>query len=157
MKSYHLDPEKFNKEKRNITGIYGFIMFILTGIFVWMVWKKEINMSSLLILVAFLAMLVHTAYRSVKQRKQFFEGYRLELDENKLSQSQPNFPELIINRDEIKSVLENRSGLIISTTKAPNVLGITKDLRDEDYQEIKKILLSWVSIAKSESQDDENL
>lgn len=151
MKTYRLDPQKFAKEKRSIVFLYGIIILILLIIFILVFLKNELNVFTLLLMLVLVGMLIYTAIRSVKQRRLFFEGYLLELDDNQLRQIQPGYPELIINRNEIQSIQEIHSGLIISTQKAVRLLGITKDLPDQDYQEIKAVLTSWLPNSSSDS------
>lgn len=91
-----------------------------------------------------LLFIAYSSYRAIKQRKQFWDEYKLEIGEKVLVQNQPRYPELRINSEDINSIVEKKFGLVISTTKYNNLLGITKDLPDADYLEVKEILQDWL-------------
>lgn len=145
MSVYQLDPNKVKKQLRNITMLYSAVSFVFILLFVLFVVIKGFDLSLFLFLLVLLGLMVYTASRSIKQRKQFFLGYKLEVGEDSLSQSQVGYKDLIIQKQELDSILESKFGMILSTKSTRHILGITKNLSDQDYQQVRKILFDWLS------------
>ncbi len=145
MSVYQLDPNKVKKQLRNITMLYSAVSFVFILLFVLFVVIKGFDLSLFLFLLVLLGLMVYTASRSIKQRKQFFLGYKLEVGEDSLSQSQVGYKDLIIQKQELDSILESKFGMILSTKSARHILGITKNLSDQDYQQVRKVLFDWLS------------
>jgi len=145
MSVYQLDPNKVKKQLRNITMLYSAVSFVFILLFVLFVVIKGFDLSLFLFLMVLLGLMVYTASRSIKQRKQFFLGYKLEVGEDSLSQSQVGYKDLIIQKQELDSILESKFGMILSTKSARHILGITKNLSDQDYQQVRKVLFDWLS------------
>ena len=145
MSVYQLDPNKVKKQLRNITMLYSAVSFVFILLFVLFVVIKGFDLSLFLFLMVLLGLMVYTAMRSIKQRKRFFLGYKLEVGEDSLSQSQVGYKDLIIQKEELDSILESKFGMILSTKSARHILGITKNLSDQDYQQVRKVLFDWLS------------
>lgn len=145
MKLYGLDKTKLNIEINSIIRIYGFVILALVLLFIFLVTQGNVNPISFLLMVVMPVLVIYTANRSINQRKQLYEGYQLELDDQTLKRIQPGFEDLIIHRAEVKSVAESPLGLIVTTEKSANLLAVARELSDQDYNEIKKILSGWVS------------
>lgn len=145
MPVYFLDPTKTKKEIHSIRILYGVIALVLLLLFVIFVIKKGVDLSLLLFLIVLLGLLIYTARRSIRQRKQFHEGYQLELTSDSLTQSQPGFKDLTIQKSELNSILESKFGLVLSTKSARNSVGITKKLPDDAYQQLRSVLYDWLS------------
>jgi len=145
MSVFQLDPVKIKKQLRNIVILYSAVSFVFILLFVLFVVIKGFDLSLFLFLMVLLGLMVYTAMRSIKQRKQFFLGYKLEVGEDSLSQSQVGYKDLIIQKQELDSILESKFGMILSTKSARHILGITKNLSDQDYQQVRKVLFDWLS------------
>lgn len=143
MKTYRLDPLKFSKQIRNIFLLYGISGAVMVIIILWLNKGKATFSSMVWLIPIVLVLFGYSAYRAYKQRKQFWEGFLIQMDDEKLIQTQPRYPDLTIKHDEIISAVEGKFGLVISTHKYCNLLAISKDLPDADYAEIKAILTSW--------------
>jgi len=145
MSVFQLDPVKVKKQLRNIVILYSAVSFVFILLFVLFVVIKGFDLSLFLFLMVLLGLMVYTAMRSIKQRKRFFLGYKLEVGEDSLSQSQVGYKDLIIQKQELDSILESKFGMILSTKSARHILGITKNLSDQDYQQVRKVLFDWLS------------
>jgi len=145
MSVFQLDPVKIKKQLRNIVILYSAVSFVFILLFVLFVVIKGFDLSLFLFLMVLLGLMVYTAMRSIKQRKRFFLGYKLEVGEDSLSQSQVGYKDLIIQKEELDSILESKFGMILSTKSARHILGITKNLSDQDYQQVRKVLFDWLS------------
>jgi len=148
MKTYRLDQAKFSKTKKSIILLYGITGVLMIIAAVWMNWERivEKDLFSMIVVPLLIGLLVYSAIRAIKQRREYWDNYKLEIDEEGLTQMQARFPDLHINKDEITNLREGKFGLIISSEKYRDLLGITRNLKDEDYQEVKSILESWLLI-----------
>lgn len=159
MKTYRLDPAKLTKTKTSIILLYGITGVLMIIAAVWMNWERIVDkdLFSIIVIPLIIGLLVYSAIRAIKQRKEYWDNYKLEINDNGLTQMQPRFPDLHINSDEITNLREGKFGLIISSEKYRDLLGITKNLRDEDYQEVKAILETWLltSLDKKIEKPDE--
>ncbi|MCJ7694517.1 MAG: hypothetical protein MUO40_03740 [Anaerolineaceae bacterium] len=157
MKTYRLDQAKFTQTKKSIILLYGITGVLMIIVAVWMNWERivEKDLFSIIVVPLLLGLLVYSALRAIKQRKEYWDDYKLEIDENGLTQTQPRFPDLHISNDEITNLREGKFGLIISSEKYRDLLGVTKNLGDENYQEVKTILESWLSVSKDNETLDE--
>jgi hypothetical protein len=146
MKRYQLDPGKLSKTKMNIILLYGITAVIMVIIIVWLSWEKlmEKDLLSMVVIPIMLGLFVYSAVRAIRQREAFWKSYELMIDENGLTQKQPLFPDLYISKNEVISIKEEKFGLVVSSEKYNNLLGITKNLSDADYEEVKSILTSWI-------------
>ena len=153
MKTYTLDQSNLDKEKKSIMLMYGITLLVLVAIAVSINWGRD-TMQSLVWLIPLMAgMYVFMGFRSYKQRKDFYQGYKLELTEDMLIQNQPRMRELKFALADITNVEVQKKGLLISIKQAKNVLGVSKDtMKVEDYEELKDTLLDWVKQNSSESE-----
>ena len=153
MKTYTLDQSNLDKEKKSIMLMYGITLLVLVAIAVSINWGRD-TMQSLVWLIPLMAgMYVFMGFRSYKQRKDFYQGYRLDLTEDMLIQNQPRMRELKFALADITNVEVQKKGLLISIKQAKNVLGVSKDtMKVEDYEELKDTLLDWVKQNSSESE-----
>ncbi|MFH1446043.1 MAG: hypothetical protein ABIG43_01355 [Chloroflexota bacterium] len=147
MKTYKLDPEKFSKARRSII-----LLYILTGIILiiaalWMNWKQlsTNGIMSLMVIPLIVVLFGFSAWRAVKQRQQHWQEYTLQIGDDSIVQNQPRMPDLHIKSSDITDVRETKFGLVLSTERYRNLFGISKDLRAEDYEEVKAKLMSWVA------------
>ena len=153
MKTYTLDQSNLDKEKKSSMLMYGITLLVLVAIAVSINWGRD-TMQSLVWLIPLMAgMYVFMGFRSYKQRKDFYQGYRLDLTEDMLIQNQPRMRELKFALADITNVEVQKKGLLISIKQAKNVLGVSKDtMKVEDYEELKDTLLDWVKQNSSESE-----
>jgi len=153
MKTYTLDQSNLDKEKKSIMLMYGITLLVLVAIAVSINWGRD-TMQSLVWLIPLMAgMYVFMGFRSYKQRKDFYQGYKLELTEDMLIQNQPRMRELKFALADITNVEVQKKGLLISIKQAKNVLGVSKDtMKVDDYEELKDTLLDWVKQNSSESE-----
>ena len=153
MKTYTLDQSNLDKEKKSIMLMYGITLLVLVAIAVSINWGRD-TMQSLVWLIPLMAgMYVFMGFRSYKQRKDFYQGYKLELTEDMLIQNQPRMRELKFSLADITNVEVQKKGLLISIKQAKNVLGVSKDtMKVDDYEELKDTLLDWVKQNSSESE-----
>lgn len=153
MKTYTLDQSNLDKEKKSIMLMYGITLLVLVAIAVSINWGRD-TMQSLVWLIPLMAgMYIFMGFRSYKQRKDFYQGYKLELTEDMLIQNQPRMRELKFALADITNVEVQKKGLLISIKQAKNVLGVSKDtMKVEDYEELKDTLLDWVKQNSSESE-----
>jgi hypothetical protein len=150
MKRYQLDPGKLSTTKKNITLLYGITALIMVIIIVWLSWEKlmEKDLLSIVVIPLMLGLFIYSAVRAIRQREAFWKAYELIIDENGLTQKQPQFPDLNISKNEVISIKEEKFGLVVSTEKYNNLLGITKNLSDADFEAVKSILTSWIKPEK---------
>ena len=153
MKTYTLDQSNLDKEKKSIMLMYGITLLVLVAIAVSINWGRD-TMQSLVWLIPLMAgMYVFMGFRSYKQRKDFYQGYKLDLTEDMLIQNQPRMRELKFSLADITNVEVQKKGLLISIKQAKNVLGVSKDtMKVDDYEELKDTLLDWVKQNSSESE-----
>jgi len=157
MRTYLLDPEKLKKTKKSIYLLYGISALVMVAIIIWLSWEKIMakDLLSILVIPLMLGLFLYSAVRAIRQREAFWKFYELSIDQDTLTQKQPNFPELHIGKDEVISLKEEKFGLVVSTEKYSNLLGITRNLREEDYQEVKELLNTWVNANKSQSLESD--
>lgn len=145
MKTYRLDPAKLPRQRRNIILLYlisGALMVALT----FYINRNQQTMSSVVWLIPLIFLLFgYSGYRALEMRKQFWQDYALTLDENGVTQEQPNTPDLRFRRQDLTAVKENRFGLLLSIRQARNILSISHDLKEMDYLEVKTTLERWLA------------
>ncbi len=146
MKVYRLDPEKFSKARRSIILLYIITGIVLIIAAVWMNWEQlsTSGFMSLMIIPLIVVLFGFSAWRAIKQRQQHWQEYILQIDDDSIIQSQPRMPELRVKSSDITAVRETKFGLVLSTERYRNLFGISKDLRDEDYEDVKAKVMSWV-------------
>lgn len=153
MKTYTPDQTQLAKEKKSIILMYGITLLILIAIAVSINWGRETMRSLLWLIPMMIAMYVFMGIRSYKQRKAFYEGYKLEVSDDTLIQNQPRMSELKFPLSDITNVEVQKKGMLISIKQARNVLGISKDVMKEgDYEELKTLLTSWAERNTTQSE-----
>lgn len=147
MKTYLLDPQKLEKTKRNVALLYGVTALVMLVIIMWLSWENLMAMDwfSIMVIPFMLALFIFSGIRAVKQRKDFWAKYKLTISEDTLTQSQPRFPDLNIHKSEVVALKEEKYGLLISTEKYQNLLAITRNLQDIEYEEVKTTLYGWLA------------
>ena len=147
MKTYLLDPQKLRKTKKSVALLYGVTGAVMLAIILWLSWENIMarDWFSIAVVPLMVGLFIFSGARAVKQRTEFWNKYKLDISENTLTQSQPRFPDLTIERSEVVGLKEEKYGLLISTEKYQNLLAITKNLSDTDYEEVKALLTEWYS------------
>ncbi len=145
MKTYHLDPEKFPRIRRNI--ILTYIFLSLLGLAIVYLYIGAPLFGSAWTLIPFVLVVFAAAgWYTLYERQKYWEQYELTLTPEDLKISAHKSPDIRISKDKITAVREVRQGLILSNPQKENWLLIPKDLPDNDYAAVKKILESWVSL-----------
>lgn len=158
-KTYRLDPKQLEKQKKNIVLLYGIAGIISGGLMFYSQSRNNAGNNPWLLIGLMLALLVFFGYRSYKQRAQLWDGYLLTLNEEGLTQSQPDYPESHLPFAKISSVEEGKDGLWISTAQGNRVFIIPIFLKPEDYSELTTIVREKLPLAPDEeaNPDDEDL
>lgn len=142
MKTFHLDPEKFPKVRRNIIVTYVFLA--LAGLGVVYLNIRDALFGSAWVLIPFVLLLFAGAgLIAIRQQKKFWEEFELTFTNNALHYAAPKSIHMKIQKSEITGVREVRQGLILSTTEKENTLLISKHLSDSDFGEVKRKLEQW--------------
>lgn len=142
-KTYRLDQKQFERQKRNIfllytgTAIVTIIVLLLTQRF------TGSSASPWMIIGLILILLVFIGLRSLRQRRELWDEYLLTVSEDKLTQSQPNYPDIEVRLKDITSVEETKEGLYLSSKQGNRVFGIPRQLKEEDYQEIRALFAAY--------------
>lgn len=142
-KTYRLDQKQFERQKRNIfllytgTAIVTIIVILLTQRF------TGSSASPWMIIGLILILLVFIGLRSLRQRRELWDEYLLTVSEDKLTQSQPNYPDIEVRLKDITSVEETKEGLYLSSKQGNRVFGIPRQLKEEDYQEIRALFAAY--------------
>lgn len=155
-KSYRLDPKQLGKQKRNIILIYG-ISGLIAGITMFLSQRAQgVDRKPWLIIVLVIILLAYFGYRSYRQRVELWDGYRLTLDEQGLTLSQPGYPDSSLPLGKITSVEEGREGLWISTQQGKRVFIVPVLLSTEDYDEVCGVVRQSVkAIVNPEEKESE--
>ena len=142
MKTYQLDPEKFPRIRRNI--ILSYIFLALIGLGVVYLYIREDLFGQAWTLIPFVCLVfIAGGWFALRQRRKYWEEFRLRIKDDALYFQAPNLPEARIQRKYITGVKEVRNGLILATPGRANTLLVPRDLPDEDFQEIKGIFEEW--------------
>jgi len=142
LKVYRLDPEKFSRVQRNIILTYCFLCFVGLGIVY--LYLREALFDSAWPLIPFVVLLFSIAgWAALRKRWKDWEALSLTITDNRLVYIVPKMPELTLKKADITGVRQVRQGMIVSTRLRKNTLLISKDLRDEDYSAVRKILEKW--------------
>lgn len=144
MKKYRLDPNKLPKQKATILKIYGITFLIMVVVALALNWGQESINSMIWMIPLMLALFGYSGYQAYKQRKLLWDEYSLEIFDDYLLQNQPKYPELKLSKGDLINLEEKRYGLLISAKQGKNILVITKDMVDEEYEEVKAIFTEWM-------------
>jgi len=144
LKTYYLDSSKLSKQIRGIFLLYGITGVIaLIAIFITQRVSDNPNPPWLVITVI-PVLIVFVASRSIHQRKELWENYSLTLEEASLVQSQPDSPDTKIALASVTGIEEKKDGLYLSSNQGNRIFGIPRQLKDEDYDELRLMLRNLV-------------
>jgi len=142
VKTYHLDPEKFPKVRRNIIITYIFLAMAGLGV-VYLNIRGSLFGSAWPLIPFVLLLFAGACLLAIRQRKKFWDDFELSFKADALYYSAPKVMQIKINKSAVTGVREVRQGLIISTKEKANTLLISKHLSDRDFQEVKRKLDQW--------------
>lgn len=144
LKTYTLDSSKLSKQIRGIFLLYGITGVIaLIAIFITQRVSDNPNPPWLVITVI-PVLIVFVASRFIHQRKELWENYSLTLEEASLVQSQPDSPDTKIALASVTGIEETKDGLYLSSNQGNRIFGIPRQLKDEDYDELRLMLRNLV-------------
>jgi hypothetical protein len=145
---YKLDPAKFPRVRRNI--ILTYVLFALVGLGVVYLYLRQALFGQAWTLIP-LVLLVFavTGWYALTQRQKYWAEFELIIRDNTLIRRAHKAPELRIDRTNISGLREVRHGLILSTPDRKNLLLVPRDLRDGDYEAVKRTLGKWVGKGKA--------
>jgi hypothetical protein len=140
LKTYYLDSNKLSKQIRGIIVLYG-ITGVIALIAIFITQRMSDNPNTPWLAITVIPVLIaFVASRSIHQRKELWEHYSLTLEEASLVQSQPNSPDTKIALVSVTGIEETKDGLYLSSNQGNRVFGIPRQLRDEDYEELRLML-----------------
>ena len=140
LKTYYLDSNKLSKQIRGIILLYG-ITGVIALIAIFITQRMSDNPNTPWLAITVIPVLIaFVASRSIHQRKELWEHYSLTLEEASLVQSQPNSPDTKIALASVTGIEETKDGLYLSSNQGNRVFGIPRQLRDEDYEELRLML-----------------
>ncbi|HPL82557.1 MAG TPA: hypothetical protein PLU23_08640, partial [Anaerolineaceae bacterium] len=123
--------------------------------------RPEMLKQTIILVVLMIAFYGYMGFKRYKQNQQLWKEYSLTVDDDGVSQTQPNFPEVRIRKEEIKSIEVVKNGFYVQTYSQGRVLGISKELPDADYEELKQIFSNWAAEneknrpVESDDEDDD--
>ena len=140
LKTYYLDSNKLSKQIRGIILLYG-ITGVIALIAIFITQRMSDNPNTPWLAITVIPVLIaFVASRSIHQRKELWEHYSLTLEEASLVQSQPNSPDTKIALASVTGIEETKDGLYLSSNQGNRIFGIPRQLRDEDYEELRLML-----------------
>lgn len=143
MKTFKLDPKKFPKVRRNIIITYAVLALIGLGM-VWL-YLRDLLFGSAWGLIPFVVLIFALAgWFALRERRRYWDEFQLEVEGDSLIRFAPKTMTVRLKRPGITGIREVSQGLIVSTESRKNMLLIPRQLADEDYQAVKRILDSWV-------------
>ena len=144
LKTYYLDANKLSKQIRGIILLYG-ITGVIALIAIFMTQRMSDNPNTPWLAITVIPVVIaFVASRSIHQRKELWEHYSLTLEEASLVQSQPNSPDSKIALASVTGIEETKDGLYLSSNQGNRVFGIPRQLRDEDYEELRLMLRNLI-------------
>ena len=144
LKTYYLDSNKLSKQIRGIIVLYG-ITGVIALIAIFITQRMSDNPNTPWLAITVIPVLIaFVASRSTHQRKELWEHYSLTLEEASLVQSQPNSPDTKIALASVTGIEETKDGLYLSSNQGNRVFGIPRQLRDEDYEELRLMLRNLI-------------
>jgi Ca2+/Na+ antiporter len=162
MKTYQFDPEKFKKQTKILVLMYAVpLLLMLILVFFLNRNRPEMLKQTIILVVLMIAFYGYMGFKRYKQNQQLWKEYSLTVDDDGVSQTQPNFPEVRIRKEEIKSIEVVKNGFYVQTYSQGRVLGISKELPDADYEELKQIFSNWAAEneknrpVESDDEDDD--
>ncbi len=144
LKTYYLDSNKLSKQIRGIILLYG-ITGVIALIAIFITQRMSDNPNTPWLAITVIPVLIaFVASRSIHQRKELWEHYSLTLEEASLVQSQPNSPDTKIALASVTGIEETKDGLYLSSNQGNRIFGIPRQLRDEDYEELRLMLRNLI-------------
>jgi hypothetical protein len=144
LKTYYLDANKLSKQICGIIVLYG-ITGVIALIAIFMTQRMSDNPNTPWLAITVIPVVIaFVASRSIHQRKELWEHYSLTLEEASLVQSQPNSPDSKIALASVTGIEETKDGLYLSSNQGNRVFGIPRQLRDEDYEELRLMLRNLI-------------
>ena len=146
MKTYQFDPEKLKKQTKILALMYS-IPLVLMVVLVFFLYRDRPEMQNQAIIMVVLMVVFYgfMGFRRHKQNVQLWKEYSLTVDDEGVSQTQPNFPKVRVPKEEVKSIEVVKNGFYVQTYSQGRVLGISKELADADYEELKQIFSKWAA------------
>ncbi|MDD2523127.1 MAG: YcxB family protein [Anaerolineaceae bacterium] len=145
-KNYILDPQKLSKQNRGIILLYA-ITGAIAMLVIFLTQRQAANPPWLAI-ISIPLLIIFVAARSIRQRKELWDQYMLTWEDGFLIQSQPNYPDTKVPLTSVTRIEETKDGLYLSTRQGNRIFGIPRQLREEDYEELRVMLNE--AIAKQE-------
>mgnify|MGYP001381090075 CR=1 FL=1 len=154
-KSYRLDPKQLGKQKKNIVLFYG-LSGVVAGVLMFFSQRAQgADRNPWLVIGLVFILLVYFGQRSYRQKVELWDGYRLTLDEQELTSSQPGYPESTLPLRNITGVEEGRDGLWIATQQGKRVFIVPNLLREEDYREVCELIRQKVKSNQDPNGEDD--
>lgn len=142
MQTFRLDFEKYKKVRRQLVIVYILLALVALGIIYMYVGEQLFGSVWALIPLSLLAVGL-ISHVGLTKRIKFWEGFEIVLDDGGLIRTAPESKTIRVNKAEFAGVREIKEGLVLSTLENENAMLVPKQLKDEDYQELKAILESW--------------
>ncbi len=146
MKTYQFDPDKLKKQTKILVIMYA-VPLVLMLVLVYFLNRNRPEMltQTIILVVLMIAFYAYMGFKRYKQNVQLWKEYSLSVDQDGVLQTQPNFPEVRVPKEEIQSIEEVKNGFYVRTYSQGRVLGISKELIDADYEELKQIFSDWAT------------
>ncbi len=146
MKTYQFDPEKLKKQTKILILMYSIpLVLMLILVFFLNRNRPEMMTQTIILVVLMVGFYAFMGFRRYKQNVQLWKEYALTVDEDGVSQTQPNFPQVRIPKEEISGIEVVKNGFYVQTRSQGRVLGVSRELSDSDYDELKQIFSTWAA------------
>ncbi|MEL7625495.1 MAG: hypothetical protein AAGU15_01375 [Anaerolineaceae bacterium] len=155
-KTYFLDPNKLAKQKRSVILLYGITGVIALVVIFALQSIGGTGKPPWLAIIAIPILLVLVAVRSIRQRSDIWEHYTLTLEDGVFVQNQPNYPETRVPLGSVIATEETKEGLYLNSKQGTRIFGIPRQLKDEDYEELSKIVKDTLAARETTEPEVEN-
>ncbi len=160
MKTYTLSPQGISRIRRRflqrMSLFLGIICLAVVGVNLWVIPNNGMTATIASIIVC-IGVMTFALLRVLSQNKEIWESIRIEITDEYIARSQVRIPQIRITRQEITSIEERDGGICIRTDDESKTLFIPSDLDENDYQEIRNKLSSWIAIQpKSQKAKTQN-
>lgn len=136
VKTFHLDPKKFPQVRLNIILTYTVLAMAALGIFYFYL-RGALFAQAWILIPAILVLFAAAGWYAVRQRRKYWDEFKLRITDRSLIRSVPNMPDMQVRFSDITGYREVSQGLILSTSVSENALLIPKALGDQNYQAVK--------------------
>ena len=144
MQTFKLDPKKFPGIRRNIIITYA--VMSLAGLGVVYLYLGDALFGRAWGLIPFVfVVFALVGWFALRERKQYWDEFRLEIGSDALNRSAYKTSTVSVRKSAVTGVREVRQGMIVSTKSKENLLLIPRQLEDEDYQAVKRLLGTWTN------------